>query len=107
VQLGAWKINRLRRKPTVEFYPWNPLESIVSEPAPGQSVNRDPLAKAKFYQSLLDAGVVSNRAALARYLGTSRANITQVLRRLRTAAQTPGEDRLGPSGKEGDRAGGN
>lgn len=93
VQLGAWRINKLRRKPTVEFYPWNPLESILLDPSPGQCVNRDPLAKAKFYQSLLDAGVVPNRAALARYLGTSRANVTQMLRRLKgRSTGNPGQN---------------
>lgn len=85
VELGAWQINRLRQKITFEWYPWPPPESTIPAPAPKQSVNRDPLAKAKFYQSLLDTGVVPNRAALARYLGTSRANITQVLRRLNQA----------------------
>ena len=85
MQLGAWRVNKLRRKPTLEFYPWNPLESVLSDTPPRQSVNRDPLAKAKFYQSLLDSGVVHTRAALARYLGTSRANVTQMLRRLKPA----------------------
>lgn len=81
LQLGAWRINKLRRSPVVEFYPWNPLETVNSAASPERLVNRDPLAKARFYQSLLDTGVVPNRAALARYLGTSRANVTQVLRR--------------------------
>ena len=31
---------------------------------------------------LLDSGKFENRAALARYLGVSRARVTQVLRRL-------------------------
>ena len=35
-----------------------------------------------YYQSLLDSGVVQTRAELARYLGVSRARVTQVLRRL-------------------------
>ncbi len=89
VQLGAWRVNKLRRKPTLEFYPWNPLESVLSDTPAGQSVNRDPLAKAKFYQSLLDSGVVHSRAALARYLGTSRANVTQMLRRLKLLPKSP------------------
>jgi hypothetical protein len=93
VELGAWQISRLRRKFILEWYPWNPAESTFPAPAPKQSVNRDPLAKAKFYQSLLDTGVVPNRAALARYLGTSRANITQVLRRLHVGSSPP----AGPS----------
>jgi hypothetical protein len=83
VQLGAWKKSRQRRSPIVEFWLWNPLETVSSTPAPGQSVNRDSLARTRFYQSLLDAGVVRNRAALARYVGTSRANMIQALRRLK------------------------
>jgi hypothetical protein len=89
VQLGAWRVNKLRRKPILEFYPWNPLESVLSDTPAEQSVNRDPLAKAKFYQSLLDSGVVHSRAALARYLGTSRANVTQMLRRLKPLLKSP------------------
>jgi hypothetical protein len=91
VEVGAWQISRLRRKFILEWYPWNPLETPLPVPAPPQSVNRDPLAKARFYQSLLDRCVVPNRAALARYLGTGRANITQVLNRLKRAIACDGE----------------
>ncbi len=34
------------------------------------------------YQQLLDSGEVSTRAELARFLGVSRARVTQVLKRL-------------------------
>ena len=91
VEVGAWQISRLRRKFILEWYPWNPLETPLPAPARQQSVNRDPLAKARFYQSLLDSGVVPNRAALARYLGTSRANITQVLNRLKRSTAGNGD----------------
>ena len=37
---------------------------------------------AQYYQSLLDSDKFESRAALARYLGVSRARVTQVLRRL-------------------------
>ncbi|MCA9037719.1 MAG: MarR family transcriptional regulator [Planctomycetaceae bacterium] len=40
---------------------------------------------ARYYQSLLDSGEVETRAELARYLGVSRARVTQVLRRLESA----------------------
>jgi hypothetical protein len=50
-------------------------------------VNRDPLSLPRFYQRLLDSGVVESRAALARYLGVSRARVTQVLRRLERAKE--------------------
>ena len=41
-----------------------------------------PLKVARYYQSLMDSGKFESRAALARYLGVSRAWLTQVLRRL-------------------------
>jgi hypothetical protein len=44
---------------------------------------RDPLHLARYYQSLLDSGKFESRAALARYLGVSRARVTQVLGRLK------------------------
>ncbi len=43
---------------------------------------------ARFYQSLLDSGIVESRAALARHLGVSRARVTQVLRRLKPGGDT-------------------
>jgi hypothetical protein len=36
---------------------------------------------ARYYQSLMDSGKFESRAALARYLGVSRARVTQVLNR--------------------------
>ena len=67
----------------IALYPWN--ISIEPEPevptTPKES--RDPLKLARYYQSLLYSGQFDNRAALARYLGLSRARVTQVLRRLR------------------------
>jgi len=43
------------------------------------------------YQNLLDSGEVETRAELARYLGVSRARVTQVLRRLQTPADSDSE----------------
>jgi biotin operon repressor len=37
---------------------------------------------ARHYRALLDTGKFESRAALARYLGVSRAQVTQVLKRL-------------------------
>ncbi len=71
-------------------------------------MNRDPLALAKFYQSLLDSGTVENRAALARHLGVSRSRVTQVLRRLdkapKSSSQNHAEGMNGESRKEGSYA---
>ncbi len=36
----------------------------------------------RYYQLMLDSGKFKSPAALARYLGVSRARVTQVLRRL-------------------------
>jgi Mn-dependent DtxR family transcriptional regulator len=52
------------------------------EPKPAPTERRDPLKLANHYQALLDSGKFENRAALARYLGVSRARVTQVLKRL-------------------------
>jgi Mn-dependent DtxR family transcriptional regulator len=49
---------------------------------PNKKVRRDPLKTAHYYRSLLDTGKFESRAALARYLGVSRARVTQVLNRL-------------------------
>ncbi|MDG2391687.1 MAG: hypothetical protein P8M30_20460 [Planctomycetaceae bacterium] len=43
---------------------------------------RDRMRLARYYQSLLDSGVVETRAQLSRFLGVSRARVTQVLNRL-------------------------
>ncbi|ODA29094.1 hypothetical protein A6X21_09775 [Planctopirus hydrillae] len=82
-EVGAFQINKLRRRPTIDFYPWCAVEVNDSDSPSGEPVNRDPLALAHFYQSLLDSNVVDSRAALARYLGVSRARVTQVLNRLK------------------------
>lgn len=82
-EVGAFQINRLRRRPTIEFYPWCAVEINGFDASPTKLVNRDPLALAHFYQSLLDSNVVDSRAALARYLGVSLARVTQVLNRLK------------------------
>jgi hypothetical protein len=76
------QLRRLRRKAVIAFFPWNGS----SEPEPKVTATpkepRDPLKLARYYQSLLDSGKFENRAALARYLGVSRARVTHVLRRL-------------------------
>jgi len=61
------------------FYPWNARPAIEkSHPATRKSI-RDPLLLARYYQSLLDTGRFESLAALARFLGVSRARVTQVL----------------------------
>ena len=65
------------------LFPWITPEMIQERSRGGGRVKPDPLSRACYYQSLLDGGVVKNRADLARYLGVSRARVTQVLRRLK------------------------
>jgi len=82
VELGAFRINNLRRSPKVEFYPWNPISAIPKSKRKQKKSRPNGLETARYYQSLLDSGVVQTRAELARHLGFSRARVTQVLRRL-------------------------
>jgi hypothetical protein len=82
IELGSYVLNRLRRSPTFEFYPWNSPPSDQKAQIEPRSSGRDPLRIARYYQSLLDTGQFESRAALARFLGVSRARVTQVLKRL-------------------------
>jgi hypothetical protein len=88
VELGSYALNRLRRKPTIEFYAWNAPPAIKTDRSDPGKPDRDPLRLARYYQSLLDTGTFESRAALARFLGVSRANVTQVLNRLKLCADT-------------------
>jgi hypothetical protein len=82
VERGALQVNRLRRSPVIALFPWNAAADAKPEPKLAPKERRDPLKLARYYQSLLDSGKFESRAALARYLGVSRARVTQVLRRL-------------------------
>jgi hypothetical protein len=64
------------------MFPWNGSSSHEPENLAAPKEPRDPLKLARYYQSLLDSGKFESRAALARYLGVSRARVTQVLKRL-------------------------
>ena len=66
----------------IAFHPWNGSSNPEPEAPAVPKEPRDPLKLARHYQSLLDSGQFENRAALARFLGVSRARVTQVLRRL-------------------------
>ena len=85
VELGSYALNKLRRKAIIEFYAWNAPPAIKKERNDPGKPDRDPLRLARYYQSLLDTGKFETRAALARFLGVSRARVTQVLKRLLTA----------------------
>jgi hypothetical protein len=77
------QVKRLRRSPVIAMFPWNAFSDAKPEPKPAPKESRDPLKLARYYQSLMDSGKFESQAALARYLGVSRARVTQVLRRLR------------------------
>lgn len=64
------------------LFPWNAVTDAKPQQKPVPKERRDPLKLARYYQSLMDSGKFESRAALARYLGVSRARVTQVLRRL-------------------------
>ena len=86
VELGSYALNRLRRKPIIEFYAWNSPPAIMMERIDPGKATRDPLRLARYYRSLLDSDKFESRAALARFLGVSRARVTQVLNRLKLCA---------------------
>ena len=81
VELGSYVLNRLRRTPIIEFYAWNSPPARKKERNDPGKPGRDPLRLARYFQSLLDTGKFESRAALARFLGVSRARVTQVLNR--------------------------
>jgi hypothetical protein len=75
VEFGFFTRKKLRQTPTIEFYPWNaPPASKFGEPK-SVKPGRDPRRRARYYQSLLDSGKFESRAALARFLGVSRARV--------------------------------
>ena len=78
------QFKRLCRKALIAIIPWDAPFPGKPEPNPAPKEPRDPLKLARYYQSLLDSGKFESRAALACYLGVSRARVTQVLRRLKS-----------------------
>jgi Mn-dependent DtxR family transcriptional regulator len=64
------------------MFNWNSLSDQIRAESEPAAPKRDRLRLAFYYQSLLDSGEVSTRAELARFLGVSRARVTQVLKRL-------------------------
>ena len=59
-------------------YAFDPA-ALVPEPKPLPLPRETPFERARRYQAMLDAGLVKNRADLARALGCSRAWVTRVL----------------------------
>lgn len=90
-------MKRLRRAAVIAILPWNAFSNAKLEPKPVPKECRDPLKLARYYQSLLDTGKFESRAALARYLGVSRARVTQVLNKLQ-ASSSRCQREAGPHG---------
>lgn len=67
------------------MFKWNSILDQIRKDSESAKPKRDRLRLARYYQSLLDSGEVSTRAELARFLGVSRARVTQVLKRLESA----------------------
>lgn len=80
-ELGLCLLTTSRKERNVHLIPWGDANTVL-KPKTKAKAKHDPMARAQFYQSLLDNEVVESRAALSRYLGVTRARVTQVLRRL-------------------------
>lgn len=89
IEVGLCLVTTSRKERNVHLLPWGDLSASLESPKSAKA-KHDPLARARFYQSLLDNEIVESRAALARHLGVSRARVTQVLRRLK-ATEQPGK----------------
>lgn len=68
--------------PHVGIFKWNSVLDQGRKESESAEPKRDRLRLAFYYQSLLDSEAVKTRAELARFLGVSRARVTQVLKRL-------------------------
>lgn len=73
IERGVLQVKRLRRAAVISIFPWNGSIDPNPEPKPVPNERRDPLKLARYYESLLDSGKFESRAAVARYLGVSRA----------------------------------
>ena len=73
---------RSRRFPEIELFKWNSILGQIRAESESAKPTRDRMRLAHHYQAILDSGEVETRAELARYLGVSRARVTQVLNRL-------------------------
>ncbi|TWT58307.1 hypothetical protein KOR42_16810 [Thalassoglobus neptunius] len=71
------------------MFKWNSISDQNRAESESAAPKRDRMRLALHYQSLLDSGQVSSRAELARFLGVSRARVTQVLKRLNQQSDCP------------------
>lgn len=90
VERGALRLKWLHRTAVIALFHWNGSSTPEPKATPVPHERHTPLKIASYYLSLLDSGKFENRAALARYLGVSRARVTQVLKRLNSAPTASG-----------------
>jgi len=74
IEVGAWEVVRENGQPKVVLHPGRPLAELDKKPATKPRSNR-----AAKMQAMLDAGVVRNRAELAKHFKLSRARVSQIL----------------------------
>lgn len=85
-------LKKLQRSRVIVLYPWNEQPNEMSEHKPAPKERPNGMKLAWHYQALLDTGKFESRAALANYLGVSRARVTQVLRRIRSIGTDTGKE---------------
>jgi hypothetical protein len=88
VELGAFRTKRLRRLPYIEMFKWNSILDRIRAESESVKPKPDRMRLSHHYQALLDSGEVETRAELARFLGVSRARVTQVLNRLKPISES-------------------
>lgn len=66
------------------MFKWNSISDQIRAESTSEPPKRDRMRLAHHYQGLLDSGEFETRAELARFLGVSRARVTQVLNRLKS-----------------------
>ena len=93
IERGTLRLKRLHRAAVIEVIPWNGSSETEPKMSAAHEEPRDPLELARYYQSLLESGQFANRAALARFLGVSRARVTQVLQRLLACPCQPTDEK--------------
>jgi len=76
------------------MFKWISISDQIRAESERAKPKRDRMRLARYYESLLDSDEISTRAELARYLGVSRARVTQVLGRLHEADERTEKDWL-------------
>lgn len=92
VERGTLVLKKLQRSRVIVLYPWNEQPNEIVEHKPARKERPNGMKLARHYQALLDTGKFESRAALANYLGVSRARVTQVLKRIHSLGADNGKE---------------